>query len=533
MLTAKHSANPVRGQFFWLVLLAFVCSYFTYSATVTIPAYHHDTYKFSTGTFHRACSSNQGNAYMRHLGRPIGAWLDCMNYRMGNSLAHLNRTRYLCLIAISLLLALVTTGLRSAGFRLPTAFLLAGSVTFLPAYATVMLMASTTIIIAALLALLSSYLLFPWDRPAKQISLYNIHVRHLFGVVFLFAAMFTYASAAAFFLVPVFIRVMFAPLSEWRATGQQVVRDVFIYSVLCLYFYLRVRHMQFHGDISSIPASYRLNLNTHLFGRVMTLFFHKPTLWNMDATRLQFYTVYGVITAGCAIAFKQFWSQPQKSFVNLLQAIAAVVVLSMSASIIYLAAPTQDVPLSRIVFVFQTFQLIALFWSCNYIAGLFPRYKAEILLASAGLLFCLGAAYANRLVTMSALNDNLELNFIVNSLTDAMVHAPHIDRIHVIASRNLNYNGQAPHEDIYNINSTYYKDDTTNIINAALLTFLPRHSFSLTDCVTGLDNQDINCVLQTRPDSIAVTHSTPDQELKLTPNTLVIDMNGRSWFNAV
>jgi hypothetical protein len=131
------------------------------------------------------------------------------------------------------------------------------------------------------------------------------------------------------------------------------------------------------------------------------------------------------------------------------------------------------------------------------------------------------------------LNDNIELTFITSSLSDALAHDPRISRIHVVASQNSNYTGQPAHEDIFNINSTYYKDDTTNIINAALLRILPRDSFSLSNCVTERDSQDLDCILHTKSDYIAVTYSKPAQALTLTPYTLVIDMNGRSWFHAV
>jgi hypothetical protein len=516
----------LRKELFLYFILGFIVLYFVYSAALTLPFYHHDVYKYSTGGIHKACTSNQGHEYIISLGRPISAYLDCLNNDMGYTFAGMRYLRIFCALLSAFLLSVFALYLRHSGFTRQNAFLLSGAIFFLPMTATVMIMACSTLTVALLLAFAAHYFIARTE--------FSVHSRSVFylltGILFLLASFFTYPAMTAFFLMPALIKVLFEPLSAWKHTRKIVCRDVLIYFVISVCGFVLAKWLQQHMALLGIPPTYRFILNPHIFARVIPLLLWLPVFWNLDAGLLQTLFIFAFIFIACVCAFKPFYQNKLNS-AYLMQAIIAVLILSGSGASVFLLSPSNEVALTRVGFVFQAMEIVILVWCFAQIQTLFFNTKTQAALLFSAFLFLTGAYCANYYVTLSALNDYTELNFITNRIAMELYSHKNFKRIHIIAPDVINYNGMRPHDDIFNFNSTFTDSDIANMVNTALLQIAQRHSFGVVNCVFSatesalLFKQEEQCINSALPRDIAVTYSLPRAPVYQSPDMLVIDMS--------
>jgi hypothetical protein len=515
-------------EFFIYFVLSAAAIFFVFSGAITIPFYHHDIYKFSMGGVNQACNMDQGFSFIVTLGRPIAAYLDCVNNKFGNTLQGVAWIRIVCVLVTALGMSWFALWLRHLKISFMIAFLIAGSIFFLPAIQTVMIMIATSMLAALLFAMASHYFisLGGWS------TLRNTTIS-LLGLGLLFLALLTYPALTAFFLIPALLKILFCPLSEWLATRKTIVRDVLVYCFCCVIYFGFAKELQQHRDLfNGVPSAYQFKLNLHFLTRITSLYQVRALLWNIYVNAKLSIFINLVIVAGCFAALRNFLKENGK-ISSLLQAILATLLLIVSMSAIYLTAP-EEILATRVIFAFQVVVILLLFWSLLNISSLFVRQKEKILLYSAAILFFTGAYLANNIVTMSALNDYTELNFITNNIRTRLAQnklPP--KRIHIIASHQINETGMQYRagDDIFNINSTYFASDSANIVYAALLQLAPRGTYAVTDCVfTQADTaaqlaNEMKCINTTQAKSIPVTNSKAGELFQLSPDTFIINMN--------
>jgi hypothetical protein len=528
-MLVRSKSNMKKEAIFYL-LLGIVGIFLIFLPITYIPFYHHDIYKFSTGGFHQACSSNQGHSFIVTLGRPFSAYLDCLNNKIGNTLGGITLIRVCCLLLIGVMVGGFALLLKSRGFSRWVALLISFSVFLLPIVLTIIIMISTTLIVSIMLAFASYFLinlshlnLLKWKK--------HDYLTMGLGCFLLMTAFFTYPSEAAFYLVPSLLLVLFQPLSEWRITRKLVVRDTIIFGLASLVYFVLAKALQMYRGVVGVPAAYQFKLNYDFVDRISYLLQKLPDFWNLNAGPFQKCIVYALLLFGCLSALRELYQKKDISKKYLLQAIISILVLVVLGCSVFLVAPNRDIPVSRVIFVFQVMALLALFWSIFQVCRYFRTKKEDVFFLSTALICLMGIYYSSSTITMSALNDNAELNYIASSIFKATHASQPIARIHIIVSNQLNSNGMPAHEDIININSTNYAGDIGNIVNAAMLKIAKRHSFGINNCVfSEIDEpkyflEERKCIYATFPGDIAVTYSRSGDMYVNTPGTLIIDMN--------
>jgi hypothetical protein len=526
LITRQNSIDN-RKELFLNFIFAAVAFYFIFSAVFDIPFYHHDIYKYSTGSWHRSCMGNQGHKLIIAFGRPITAYLDCVNNKIGNTLESINILRALCLGLISIMVSFFAAFLKQLGFSRWSAFLVSATVFLLPLTFATVIMACSSLYVSMLLAYFSYFFISKLDVEKLELHFNNL-LPALLGLFLLIASFFTYPAVTSFYLVPTLTLVLFKPLAEWSKTKKIVFINLFIYSAFSILYFIAAKQLQDFMNVG-IPAAYKIRVNTHFLTKIDYLFLALPRLWNMDAGRVQAYLVYGVMTLGCLCGLKSFYKNSEKITKSLVQAVVSVFIYLLFASAVYLAAPATDMPSTRVIFAFQAMIALILFWSANYICKLSPHKKSQTFLGVAMFLFVIAGFFANQMVTRSVLNDYLELNVIVNALAERIKTNTPIKRVHIVGSVSSNFTAFNPHEDIFNVNSSVSGDDATSMVNAAFLRLAVRHTFDLTNCssksINGKASQEeIDCIHATPDENIVVTYSRPGDEIYRSPDMLIISM---------
>lgn len=535
MQIAKPNNGYTYKQFFIYFILSALALYFVFSPAINIPFYHHDIYKFVTGGFHQACSHEPGFEFIMTLGRPVTAYIECLNNKVGNTLESVAYLRVLYLLLIAATISWFAVSLNKLRLSYWVALLVSSSIFFLPAMQTVMIMIASNIIITILLSFAANYFISESDADFRSHKVKAIAYLYI-GLFLMLLAFFAYPSMTAFFLMPAFIGVLFKPLSEWRVTRKVVARDVFVYVVCCIMFFvlakvLKVYVKMYYPEVI-VPASYEFTLSFNLGEKFTYLYHLLPVFWNLDSGLPQAVIVYLIITTGSIVALKEFLGNKKNSTSYLLQAIFAIFVLAISGSLTYLLAPMHGWPFSRVIFIFQAMSLLVVVWSLIQISKLFSYRKDQWIIATVALLFCAGAYYANNRVAASALNDYTELNYMATSIAARIQQeSTPLKRIHVIAPTVANFNGLVNHEDIFNLNSSLSAGNITYMVEAALLRFAKRHSFDVSNCIFSENNEakhfddEKKCIEATDARTIAVTYSRSGDAIYQTDGMMVINMN--------
>lgn len=547
LLIENPSAMSFKKSFLIYLLLGILALYVVFAPTVNIPFYHHDIYKYSEGGFHHSCKHNPGNGYMIALARPLQAKLDCMNYKIANTLEKMGYIRLFTLFLNSLAFAVLAAWLytsRKIAFWI--AFFIAGAIFYLPAMQSAMIMGTTIFPISILLALLSYYFMsrssLSFNKPGHRNTLSD-HLYLVPSFLCLIGSLLSYFTLSAFYLMPAMLLVLFKPLAEWKETRKIVIRDILFFTFCCVLFFIYAKNHMAHSSYF-IPSSYRFNLNLEIINRLFGLYKIFPQFWNLYSGLTQFLIFNAVFIAGCSIALikyklsKYYIHNKKAAWSYLIQAVISFGVLLSLGAVTYLTVPSvADAPVTRLIFVFQAMGIVFLFWSIVQFSGLFKNdtknwVKMALMLA---VLF-IGAIFANYNVTKSALNDYTEFTYITSSVAKGMaVKGNEVSRIHLIASSERNFNGLSSVDDIFNVNTTIYPGSIDFIVYAALAQFVNKQSVEIADCIfldtkgNSYNNDEIKCIKSAPKNSIIVTYSVPGKPIYKSPHMLIVNMNALNY----
>ena len=549
MLSHIENASHRLFLFFIFTFLSIFAIYFIFSGTLSIPFYHHDIYKFSNGGIHISCRPNDaGYGFLYDIARPFSAWLDCVNFKFANTLTAMKYFRIICSILIGIVMGAFAFWLNLENFCLICAFCISGAIFCLPALQTTMIMLATNISLSIFLAFLANILVNKCSLSAiftqkKQISRYEKWIAFFYffsGVGCLLISFFTYPSMSGFYFLPTLVIVLFKPWKEWLTIRGIFIKDVFIFGIVSLLFFLIARHIQhthMGAEISNLISAYRYQLNFNIAERIVTLIKLIASLWSTNVLLWPYSLfIYFIIIAGLLVGGLKFFNSDffkrtkYKASYYLVQRMIAVCVLIIMGSAFYIAQP-ENVLLGRILFIYQAMIIVILAWCLFQLANLFTFKTNAAWTIMLGGLFFSAAVYTNYVTTKSALNDNMELNYITQSIAGYINSGMKLERIHIISASVDNFNGLPKPDDILNGNSTQYAGDMTNIVNAALLQLAQKHSFHLTNCLFSESEEEHHfadekkCMFSAPKNNIIVTYSRPGKLFYKTPHMLLIDMN--------
>jgi len=532
-MIVKSDLSHKKVSIWVFIILNIVACYLVYAPTLHIPFYHHDIYKFSNGGLGVSCEKEAGYAYLYDLGRPISAWLDCANFKVANTVDNIIYARLACVFLIGLTMGIVAFWLYSVAFSFWIAFLISGSIFYLPVLQTTMIMAASNLILAILSAFLA-------NLSVKKGAYFQLSNRFLgfslfaLGFLLLLGSLLTYPALSGFFLFPTLMTLLFSPLNRWREIKFKVIgRDVLVFCIGCLIYYFLVKHIQQvrNVNVAALMPGYRLHLNFNIIDRIYALLTIFPKFWNIFSGTKQAILGYLILISGLLAAFSNFSYKESTSTAkqSLIQAMLATIGLLLLGSVVFIVMP-ESWAAYRIIFVFQAMSLAILVW-CVYQICFLYQLKESTFIFLLCVIFGAGAILANYIVTKSALNDNLELNFMTAEISHEIKESKtKISRIHVIVPSVANFTELPAVDDIFNSTSAN-SGDITNMVNTVLLRIAEPNSFQLTNCMFTLSDEEHHfqdekkCIKAAPRGNVVVTYSWPNKPIFYTPNTITIKLD--------
>lgn len=546
----------IASKYILYLLFSILITYFIFSPVINIPFYHHDTYKFSFGGHNVSCNLEVGYSFLFDLARPFTAFFDCLNFKIANTLEKMSYMRMACLIFIGFTMSLFALWLNRIIQSFWGAFFISGAIFYLPAMQTTMIMSAMFLIFSIFVAFLAylfidkGFLIFFSKKTQfKYKKVFGASLIAI-GLGFLFISFFTYPSLTAFYLLPSMVLILFSPLSTWTSPNHQinasvaidlrtrVLRDILIFSLSSIIFYFIAKHIQAARVGSSIDqfiSTYKYHLNFDLLKRLKNLVEYWPSLWNLYFGYWQSLIIYTTLFAGILIGAARYiyhYDAREKSLTHLIQILFVILVLVLCSASFYLVQP-ENVLFSRIIFAFEAMLVVILAWSLQQISYIFRSMMQQAFTALLCGLFLAGGMMTNYITNLSALNANIEFNFITAKIAElALIQKKKILRIHLIPlQNNISFVGLDPREDIFN-NTSVVSGDGGTVVNAALLRFTERNNFTIHNCI--LPNnieqskyyiEERKCIESAPAGSIVVTFNYPGNSIQPSPNMLIIDMN--------
>jgi len=510
------STNPWIN-FITYFIFSFFILYLIYSPSLHIPFYHHDIYKFSVGGLNKICQEDYGYTNMYAQVRPLAALLDCANFKLANTLEKMSHIRFFCIMLTSLFSSIFSLWLFNKGVSRISSLLFSIAMVCLPGIQTGIIMGSEQLILSPLIAFIA-YLCI--ENANKNIFL------TIAGCLLILTSFFMYPSATGFFLVPTLIATLFNPTKEWAVTRKEILRDIMVFFLLSILFFSIAKIIQAHLMKSlDYPSGYVFHpaLNWEIINRIMDMSKVFPSLWNIN-----YHQTYQMILIYLILLFGFFPRKNERDLVTISQTIIAVIAILLLSSIAYLSQPSNMV-FTRILYVFQVMSLFIVAKACIRLIRFF-KFENPALFVGIGLFF-VGTIGANTTILKSALNDNMELNYLVSYLNNNFLPHKTIKRIHIVGlpfGSTLNFNGLYPRDDIFNINSTLYRQDSFYMVKTALQRLHQEDSYTLYNCALDelqlMHRTERDCISKAPKNTIIITYSRQGEPISITPHTLIINM---------
>src|SRR3990167_470836 len=257
-----------RNRLFMFIIASIVLLYFIFAPATHILYYGGDDFRYAVGGAHRLCKQDDSFYFMKTLGRPLQAYLDCVVYKFIHTMQQMVFIRILAVVLLGVGMGLLADWLYTMGFSFWLAFFSAGCL-FL-----IQKLYSDTILTGALslpLPVLFVVVGYRCLAKAHQCSLaLDDQIRQSKTKYFIYAsllfilALLTYPAMTFFFGTLVLIKLLFSNLSQWVTTRREVIQDVLLFSLVCLiYFAWASYNMHYHAH-APIPEQYRMHLNLNL-----------------------------------------------------------------------------------------------------------------------------------------------------------------------------------------------------------------------------------------------------------------------------
>lgn len=519
--------------------------YFIYSPALNIPFAHHDQFRFFTEDFHKPISlrekraNDSANKALRQIGRPIAAELEYRTFKNVYVIKDLTLFRFIAVSMISLSATVISVWLCYLGLPKVAAFAVSGSLFTLPGIQVFVCMAANPLILAILLALFSSLLLYRFRLLSAGGSLREKLRPALLTLCMSFltltAALFSYPTLAYFFLLVPLTLILFRKLEDWSETRKVVVMHLGMLGSASILYFIIVKY--FSPSLVKMPATYEIGLTNDIFGK-MKWFTEGVSvlalnLWNIYLKDEVALAVLLLICLGVLANFLGFLNSDYfhkdkgKATTNVLHAVAGVTGLVLAANVPLIIMPGRLL-LFRIILVYSAVIAVMLFFSLKGLAEGLARKRARGLTTAVFCTVFAGSAVsANFNTSNNALNSYTEILFLSSQL------ARHINdevkRIHVIlpiseGNRYTNgYLGLPQLTDEFNMASLSHLHCLPEKVRAALLQVMDREKFVVIGC--GKDGDIEEYLRKALGERIIVTYTEAGEPVQMTPNTVVINMN--------
>ena len=525
------TAIPKKSRLLTFILASIILLYFIFAPGINGTYYACDDFRYAFGGLHQSCKSDDGFEFMLTLGRPIQAYLDCINYKFAYTTERMSLARLSSVSLMGCGMGLLAEYLFCLGFSLWAAFFAAGCLFLIPRlYGDAVITAATSLPFSLVLVLLGykclskAHAYFPREnglRQKNQIAWLGL------ASALIYCALLTYPAMSFALTSLIMAKLLFSKLADWSRTRREALQESVLFITVCvLYFMWGFYNMRYHA-LAPVPDQYRLdhpNLNPieiikrlALLGNVFT------PAWELlpggDMVR-QGWLMLSVFMAGATcgtIAFLRsslYLLDKKQALTNLSQALAGVIALFILSSAFILVIPDRDAGGSRLLFGVTTSGLMLVFWCIYKISSMLPAtLRTGSMLSLIGLLFLTEAHYASIYSQATASLYEQRLNFVSTAISNHLAKNKHLRRIHFVLVR------------------PDYPYNRFFLANGGLMQVLGRDNYTVEWCslprgVTedepGHQKEAVACIDKLPKNGVGITYSYMNEPFKSTRDMLII-----------
>lgn len=516
-ISLKTVASPHnRGRLLTFILASIILLYFIFAPGINGTYYAADDFRYAFGGYNQSCKNDDGFEFMLTLGRPLQAYLDCINYKFAYTMERMSIARLISVFLMGCGMGLLAEYFFCLGLSFWAAFFAAGCVFLIPhLYGDAVFTSASSLPFSLVLALLGY-------RYVNKIGLAS---------ALIFCALLTYPATTFIFPSLIMAKLLFSNLSDWARTQREALQESILFIAVCtIYFIWSYYNMRYHA-LAPVPDQYRLdhpNLSLTevikrlvLLGNVFNPFWELIPGGNMIR---QGWLMLGVFATGAIcgalIFFKSvlFLYNKKRALIQLAQVIAGVAALFILSSAFILIIPDRDNGGSpRLLFGVIAAGLILVFWSIHIISAALPlKRKSNIAFMMVALLFLTQAHYAN-LYTQASASRFIQKIDNVKTLISGYLHTNKpLRRIHFVLTK-----PDYPYNKFF-------------LANGGLMQVLGRDNYTIKWCSLprGVPEDEPNhqqeaiaCIDALPKNGIGITYSYKEEPFKITKDMLIINKN--------
>lgn len=519
-----------------LILLNIILLFFIFSFSINALYYAFDSYRYALGGPEKLCSQDDGFYFVKTLGRPIQAYVDCLSFKFAYTLEKMRLLRCATIIIMGCVMGLFSEWLLCLGFSFWAAFFVSGSSFLLiQLYPPIITMATMPLPLSILLTIFAYFCInksYNTKQPSTWIFL---------SFIFILCSALTYPAMTFFFPALILTKLLFTDLKIWSKTKLEASKEVLLFGLACsCYFVWAYLNMHYNSQ-APVPSAYQLdhpNINPYeIFKRIvliLNLFSNFWTILPFGNLFIQGWLAIILLSAGsvaaiCNFIRSNFFQNNKKlAFNSIIQcSIFTMLILLLSSSFL-LVIPSFNFIYNESWLAFGSLisGVILISWSLYQISYfLLNENKNLIFSFFMGLFFLLEAYQAN--IFSMALTASLKQGFNTTSesISNYFKKNKDLNRIHFIVTKSI------------------YPYDEFFIANASLVDILGRNKFSIVWCslprgVPGTENEHLTktleCIKNLKGNDIGITYSLNNEPIKITKNTLVIkahETNDQNYFH--
>lgn len=518
----RPNAMAKKERLLMFILFSILLLYFIFAPALNGLFYTGDDFRYAFGGYGKSCGGDDGFYFMKTLGRPLQAYIDCLSYRFAYTFERMRVVRFISVVLLGCVMGLLAEWLYALGFTLLNAFFAAGILVLIQKLVnSAILVGSIPLPLAVLFVIFAYHCLQKSHTPHQGSK--EIMWLALAGIL-LISALLCYPAMTFFFGSLPLIKVLFSRLDHWQKTRREIIREVVVFFIVCaIYFMWAYYNMRYHAR-APISSQYQI---THpnlfileIFNRltpVVNVFTGPWALFPLVSKTLQGWLMLIAIGAGIAAGWALFYRKQIKPTVSsLVQAALAVIALLFLCSGFYLVIPQAESMDSQILFATAESGVILFIWGIYRFSELFKSHiKNSMLLAIFCLVFLVKGYQFNIWMVAHSLGYAQNINYIKTKIADFVAKGNKLRRVHYINSRKE------------------YPYDKFFLTNGALMGLYERGSYDIAWCSLPRGNPDaekdhqedtIKCIDSLPVNGIAVTYTYPDEPFKKMEGMLTIDM---------
>ncbi|HLB41342.1 MAG TPA: hypothetical protein VJN02_00570 [Gammaproteobacteria bacterium] len=525
-----------RNRLLMFIIASVVLLYFIFAPATHILYYGGEDFRYAVGGAKRLCKHDDGFYFMKTLGRPLQAYMDCIVYKFTHTLQQMIFIRILAVVMLGIGMGLLADWLYLVGFSFWIAFFASGSLFLIQKlYSDTILTGALSLPLPILFVILGYRCLTKAHHCELALdgTFQKEKIKYfVYASILFLLALLTYPAMTFFFGTLVLIKLLFSNIAEWNKTRREIVQEVILFTLVCfIYFAWASYNMRYHSQ-APIPEQYRMHLNlsiTELFNRarplgnvfnggpwVLLFPLGFPFGGSIAQGWLTILLLSGAVVCGFGRFIKSNFYLRDKiqALLTLIQIIIFVIGMLVFCSAFYLMIPHREDMGSRLIFASVASGFPLLFWSI-YRWGeiLSTQFKYVAISVAIGFIFFLEGYQANIKIMYDALHFAQTLVSVETQINRYLSEGSKLRRIHFVIPE-----PEFPYNKFF-------------LANAALVQLIGHEGYEVKWCslprvMSGAEKDhqpEMTVCINALPiNGIAVTYSRPGEPINKTTGMLMM-----------